>query len=335
MTLSFSVDVDALATNLRMSRPEAGFAMRPIGAGTGADPIGRRPKVRDVLCAVGDLVEDIVVWLSGPPGVGTDVDATVFRRRGGSAANVAALAVANGTPARFVGQVGEDDLGARLIADLAIAGVEVRAPRGGRTGSIVVLVSPGGERTMLTDRGAAVLLGPPDDAWLGGVTVLHLPAYSLTVGRLAETAAHLARRARARGILVSIDASSVAVLVTFGIARFQSLLLELSPDVLLANQEEARLLAADGRAPDGVELLVVHAGAGPATVADGEGVRATVRPATARDAHDTTGAGDAFAAGVLPALQRGDALEAALAEGHRCAARTLDAPGASVGAVVR
>ena len=90
-----------------------------------------------------------------------------------------------------------------------------------------------------------------------------------------------------------------------------------------------------GPRPDGVELLVVHAGAGPATAADGEGVRATVRPATARDAHDTTGAGDAFAAGVLPALQRGDALEAALAEGHRCAARTLDAPGASVGAVVR
>ncbi len=70
-------------------------------------------------------------------------------------------------------------------------------------------------------------------------------------------------------------------------------------------------------------------------LADGESVRATVRPATARDAHDTTGAGDAFAAGILPALQRGDALEAALAEGHRCAARTLDAPGASVGAVVR
>jgi sugar/nucleoside kinase (ribokinase family) len=263
------------------------------------------------------------------------VDVTVFRRRGGSAANVAALAAQNGTAARFVGQVGEDQLGARLIADLAIAGVDVRSPRGGRTGTIVVLVSTGGERTMLTDRGAAMLLGPPDDSWLDGVTILHLPAYSLTVGRLAETAAHLARRAKADDILVSIDASSVAVLRSYGVARFQSLLLELEPDVLLANHDEARLLGANERAPDGVALLVVHAGAGPAIAADADGPRATARPATARQARDTTGAGDAFAAGFLPALRRGDALEAALAAGHRCAARTLDAPGASVGAVVR
>ena len=125
------------------------------------------------------------------------------------------------------------------------------------------------------------------------------------------------------------------MLASYGVARFHSLLLELAPDVLLANQDEARLLGAEERAPDGVELLVVHSGAGPAIAADGAGVRATVRPATAREAQDTTGAGDAFAAGFLPALQRGDALDAALAEGHRCAARTLDAPGASVGAVMR
>ena len=139
-----------------MSRPDAGFAMRPIGAGTGADPTERRPKVRGVLCAVGDLVEDIVVWLAGAPGEGTDTEARVFRRRGGSAANVAALCAANGTPARFVGHVGADDLGDRLLATLSASGVDVRVRRGGRTGTIVVLVAPGGERTMLTDRGAAL-----------------------------------------------------------------------------------------------------------------------------------------------------------------------------------
>jgi sugar/nucleoside kinase (ribokinase family) len=134
---------------------------------------------------------------------------------------------------------------------------------------------------------------------------------------------------------VSIDASSVAVLASYGVARFQSLLLELAPDILLANQDEAQLLAPDSRAPDGVGLLVAHAGAGPAVAADAHGPRAAVRPAVAHDAQDTTGAGDAFAAGFLPALRRRDPLQAALAAGHRCAARTLDAPGASIGAVTR
>ena len=110
-----------------------------------------------MLCAVGDLVEDIVVWLAGAPGEGTDTDARVFRRRGGSAANVAALCAASGTPARFVGHVGADDLGDRLLASSRASGVDVAScERGGRTGTIVVLVAPGGERTMLTDRGAAL-----------------------------------------------------------------------------------------------------------------------------------------------------------------------------------
>ena len=52
-------------------------------------------------------------------------------------------------------------------------------------------------------------------------------------------------------------------------------------------------------------------------------------PLRSHDAADTTGAGDAFAAGFLPAFQRGLSIGDALAAGHACAARTLDAPGAS------
>ncbi len=283
-----------------------------------------------MLCAVGDLVEDIVVWLSGPPGEGTDTDARVFRRRGGSAANVAALCAANGTPARFVGQVGDDELGDRLLAVLAATGVEVRVHRGGRTGTIVVLVAPGGERTMLTDRGDALELAAVDERWLDGVTVLHLPAYSLTAGRLAETSVDVARRAKAAGALLSIDASSTAVLEEYGSARFLALLADLRPDVLLTNDDEARLLDLRERPPHGVGLLVVHRGHGAATAADFSGTLATVSPEIVRDAADTTGAGDAFAAGFLPALRQGAPLEDALAAGHACAARTLDAPGASI-----
>jgi sugar/nucleoside kinase (ribokinase family) len=285
-----------------------------------------------VLCAVGDLVEDVVVWLAGPPGVGTDVDARVFRRRGGSAANVAALCAANGTPSRFVGQVGSDALGDRMIDDLRAAGVDVRVERGGdgsRTGTVVVLVAPDGERTMLTDRGAALDLDVVDDHWLDDVDVLHLPSYSLTMGRLAVTAVELARLARRRRTMLSVDASSIATLVEFGCGRFLALLADLGPDVLLMNAAEAALLDTAGRAPKGVALAVVHRGGDSTIAIDGGGRVTEIAPVPVAAAADTTGAGDAFAAGFLPSLRRHDSIDRAIVAGHECAARTLAAPGAS------
>jgi len=285
-----------------------------------------------VLCTVGDLVEDVVVWLSGPPGVGTDTNSRVFHRRGGSAANVAALCAANGTPARFVGQVGDDALGERLVAELGAAGVDVRVERGStgsRTGTIVVLVAPDGERTMLTDRGSALDLDVVDERWLDGVDVLHLPSYSLTAGRLADTAIALARRAKATHALLSVDASSIASLTAFGCGHFLDLLADLEPGVLLLNGAEAELLDVSDRAPKGVALAVIHRGGESAIALDGGGSIAEVAPPSVRAATDTTGAGDAFAAGFLPALHGGALVSTAMAAGHACAARTLAVPGAT------
>ena len=64
-----------------------------------------------MLCAVGDLVEDVVVWLSAAPRRATDTPVRIFRRRGGSAANVAAFAAGIAGAARFIGRVGDDALG--------------------------------------------------------------------------------------------------------------------------------------------------------------------------------------------------------------------------------
>src|SRR5262245_42189764 len=94
------------------------------------------PRSSIVLCAVGDLVEDIVVWLPGPPRRGTDTPARIFRRRGGSAANVTAFAAATGTRSRFIGRVGGDASGRLLTTALASDGVDVRVDHVGRTGTI-------------------------------------------------------------------------------------------------------------------------------------------------------------------------------------------------------
>jgi sugar/nucleoside kinase (ribokinase family) len=274
-----------------------------------------------VLCAVGDLVEDVVVWLADRPRTGTDTTARIYRRRGGSAANVTAFAASAGIPARFIGRVGDDALGSRLVDDLAAGGVDVRVQRAGRTGTIVVLVDPSGERTMLPDRGAATeLAGVPHD-WLDAVSLLHVPAYSLVVEPLASTCLGVAASVRAGGGRVSVDASSVAVLEQYGVAPFRQLVRRLAPDVLFANAAEAHLL---GDEPSLAPLVVVKDGPNPVTLRPGGAV--AVAPVAA--VVDTTGAGDAFAAGFLSVWMDGADARSAAVRGNALAATTLSVPGA-------
>ncbi|MFM8713796.1 MAG: carbohydrate kinase family protein, partial [Actinomycetota bacterium] len=103
-----------------------------------------------MLCAVGDLIEDIVVQLHDHVQRDTDTAATIVRRRGGSAANVAYFAAKLSGASRFVGCIGSDSLGDSLIGQLTRHGVDVCGERVGRTGSIVVMATTDGERTMLT-----------------------------------------------------------------------------------------------------------------------------------------------------------------------------------------
>jgi len=78
-----------------------------------------------MLAALGDLVEDVIVRLDGPLNLASDTRAQISRRRGGSAANVVACAVALGHRSRLLGQVGTDAIGAALIAELQYASVSV------------------------------------------------------------------------------------------------------------------------------------------------------------------------------------------------------------------
>ena len=173
---------------------------------------------------VGDLVEDIAVRLDGPVNLASDTAAVIRRRRGGSAANMAVSVARHGGAARFIGQVGDDAIGTVLVDALRAEGVDVVVRRGGRTGTIVVLVDALGERTMLTDRGACAALADPDPSWLDGVQALHVPMYSFTGGALAATAATLVGWARDRSILVSVDLSSAALIDSMGAAAMAALL---------------------------------------------------------------------------------------------------------------
>jgi sugar/nucleoside kinase (ribokinase family) len=250
-----------------------------------------------VIVSVGDLLVDVVCTLRDPLRRGTDAFSTNTFRQGGSAANVAVAAARAGASVRFVGGLGDDPFGDFLSRSLVDAGVEVCAPRYSAvlTGTVVVLVEPDGERTMAPDRGASGLLGPADRAWLRAASVLHIPLYTFEVDPLASTATTLARWARKAGIAVSVDLSAVSLLEKMGIDGVGALADELQPDLVFANRDESAAAGAFRSA----KLFVEKNGPDPVRCfAHGELVD-TIPVPPLHEVRDTTGAGDAFAAGFL------------------------------------
>ena len=184
-----------------------------------------------------------------------------------------------------------------------------------------------GERSFLTDRGASVHLGHVESEVLDEVDVLHVPLYSLLTGALAESAYALIGEALERNISVTISTSSLSALREFGRTEFLSLIKNMSPDVVFANQPEARYVLKGHPWFVGAGSTVVTAGerAARLTRPDGSDYR---RVPESVDVRDTTGAGDAFTAGFLVAWGSGADPEACLVAGHSLAARVLGEPGA-------
>ena len=258
---------------------------------------------------VGDVNTDVVVVLQGEPAPGSDRPAAIRSWGGGAGANVAVHLAGLGVPVVLAGCVGDDPTAAGLRAELTAAGVRLalRAVPGAATGTVVSLVEPGGQRSMLTDRGANLALAPEDIPPPPPGGHLHLSGYTLLdPGPRAAGLAALAT-AVAAGCTVSVDPASTAPLARYGVDRW--LADTAAATLLLPNADEARLLtgcteptAAALALAARHEVVALSLGADGAVWASG----ATVvhRPALPTQVVDTTGAGDAFAAGLLAAWLR-------------------------------
>ncbi|WP_422770681.1 carbohydrate kinase family protein [Plantactinospora sp. WMMC1484] len=278
----------------------------PSGADGGSSPAR--------IVVVGDIVTDVLAVLAGPVAPGSDTSAEIRVTGGGQAANTAAWLAWRGCPVTLIGAVGADDAGRSRVAELTALGVRcaVRRHPGTPTGTVIVLAGQG-ERTMLTQRGANLRLTPAEvTATLGGTpdaAHLHLSAYTLLDAGSREAGRRALVAARGRGLTTSVDAASAEPLRRVGPAAFLEWVRD--ADLLLANADEAAVLAGPGTPAEQAHALatvtrhaVVKAGAaGAVWAAPGGAVIST--PARRVRVRDVTGAGDAFAAGLLAAWVAG------------------------------
>ncbi|MCX4525304.1 MULTISPECIES: carbohydrate kinase family protein [unclassified Streptomyces] len=296
--------------------------MTGAGAGAGA------------LLVVGDVVTDVVAVHPEPLAPATDTAARIRTLPGGAGANAACWAACAGAPeVRLLARVGAESARwhERALVDAGVRPRLVIDPVE-PTGTVVALVGKDTERTFLTDSGAALRLCPDDwaPALLDGAAHLHLSGYLFFADTSRELALVALRAARARGVPVSVDPASAGFLLTLGPRRFLDAVAGV--DVLLPNEDEARLLAGlperSGAARAAVELsrrvplVVVTLGAAGALVAEAGRITAEVAGEAVR-AVDSTGAGDAFTGGFLAARLAGaDPAQAARA-GCRTAAMAV------------
>jgi sulfofructose kinase len=247
---------------------------------------------RTAVC-IGHAALDLLGTIAGWPPADLKTRLRTLERQGGGPAATAAVTLARlGVPARLLGVVGDDDIGAWILADLRRSGVEtsdVRIRRG-RSSHLSVCVSDpvAGTRNVLWHPGDAPDLQPRE---LPGGLLDHAGVV-LCDGRHVDASLSLLRAARHRRIPTLLDAGSL---------RPATRRLLAAVDVCIASHVFARDLAGSN---DPERMLRALEACGPSVVgvtrgaqgawARRRGERTVFEPALRVRVVDTTGAGDAF-----------------------------------------
>jgi len=247
------------------------------------------------ICALGDALLDVIVELSRLPVADDDVPARITLTSGGQAANVAAWCVALGVRASVVSRLSSDLAGLFVRSALSQRHVEVLGPVDvGKTGTIASFATPDGKRSMASDRGlvAGFATAELDPTWFAGCSWLHISGYSLfgddDGGEMALSAASVVH---AGGAKVSVDLSAATLVESIGRAEASRRVLATGASIVFANEAE---LQAAGVLE--VPTVVVKRGAAGCRVIE-RGISRELPAIGGAVVRDTTGAGDAFAAG--------------------------------------
>ncbi len=274
------------------------------------------PPRRPVLVC-GDVINDVLVKPRDAVTAGSDTVSDIAARPGGSAANQAAWMAYLGADVMFASRAGARDADYHRD-ELARAGVQpyLAADADVGTGTIVIMVSPDGERTMFTDRGANLRLRRSDipARALDQAAVLHLTGYAFCEPPLLEVALWLVGQARSRGLAVTVDPGSASFLARLEPGAFLGWTEDAA--VCFPNREEAAVLTGLPPETDPAVMatrltrhyrtVVITLGADGCVLAV-PGEAPALIPARPVQASDTTGAGDAFCGAFMSRWLAGEA----------------------------
>lgn len=285
------------------------------------------------LC-IGDAALDVIVKMQTELHVGSDTASQVSMHGGGAAANTATWLAELGHSVYFSCQLGDDAAGRAIAAEFDQWGIDYRKEflTNEKTGVVVVLVNNQGERTMFPDSGANSGIDERNLPPLVGFDAAFLSGYSLFNRLSTPGVLRMISLLKEAHIPLIFDPASVGTMTSFGHDR----VLEVLPlmDIAIMNDDEARYIAKSESLEKALEFLtsmipivVIKTGS---TGAVGQIRDETLIHAStgATAAIDTTGAGDAFAAGFIPRwLQTHDLLESMKA-GNEVARRCVAIIGA-------
>jgi sugar/nucleoside kinase (ribokinase family) len=288
---------------------------------------------KKILC-IGDIMLDVTVLLNRPIVEGLETRAKISTQGGGAAANVASWLAFNKTPSYLVVRIGDDSAGQTLITELDSYGVEhsSRVIPNTNTGVVVVIVGSEGERTMFPDSGANSGLGLTDLPDLSQFSAVYISAYSLINTQSRAGVLDIINAIKAAGLRIILDPATVGVLMEVGV-KVATEWLDLI-DTIILNVEESHFLTGKDNPVDAaakllerVNTVVIKRGSNGALgqVRGGQLIQVEAKRTTVVN---TTGAGDAFAAGFISIWAENGPLIEALQSGADLASHCVALVGA-------
>ncbi len=251
---------------------------------------------------------------------------------GGSAGNTIAGIAALGGRCAYIGKVADDQLGQVFMHDIRASGVayDTTPLSGGLpTARSLIFVTPDAQRTMQTFLGACTQLGPADVNmdFITSSKVVYLEGYLWDLPAAKAAMRDAALKAQQSGVKVSLTLSDA-----FCVARFRDEFLELAEkyvDILFANESEILALYQVSNFDDALQQVRKHCEIAALTrsekgsvVVNGDELH-VVDAVQGVTVVDTTGAGDAYAAGFLYGYTQGYDLAASGRLGGAMAAHVI------------
>jgi sugar/nucleoside kinase (ribokinase family) len=286
-----------------------------------------------ILC-IGDLMMDVITIIDSEIHFGGDTKARVSTHGGGAAANVASWLAHAGEEVYLASHIGDDAAGHLLLAELQKFGITHTGQIDSEhsTGVTVIIVSDNAERTMFPDSGANSYLSSADLPNLAQIDYAYISGYALINPISRSNVEELLLRLQQEKIRVALDPGTVGALRSIPKNKIWDWFQRV--DLVILNEEEALYVTGTNLVQEAmtaltnlVPMAVVKRG-GAGAVALSRQIQIDEIPAQKVDVVDTTGAGDAFAAGFIAKYLATNDMKAALNAGVEFASLCIQTVGA-------